>query len=249
MVELPSWPRPHLEAEVGRPYVHWLVFGHFRPLELDRASYRTRGVPEGLRFERLTPDHPEWPAFVLRDTWAEIAYQDFPGLIEAAARAPQVAVLEGPIADHGTLDYLRDLVGFVTCLVDRGGVAVADVLAFKWWSPAAFHHQLFAPRRPMPFQHVSILASPQPDGRIWLHTRGMRLFGCPDVSVRSVEPREVEAVVEVVNRFIGAAAEGRVVTDGEEIPVEMLSGTWVCHHRGGVDDPTFLNLHIEVVRQ
>jgi hypothetical protein len=247
MVELPSWPRRLYAEDGGRPYVYWLVFGHFRPLELHPASYRSHGVPDGVRHERIEREDPNFPAFVLRDTWAEIAWQDYPGLLDAVARAPQVTVLEGAVTSASTLDYLRDLVGVVTCLLDRGGVGVVDVLAHKWWSPEAFRHQLFAPRRPMPFQHVSILASPAPDGTAWMYTRGMRIFGRPDVSVRAVRPEQTEAFVEMFNRFIAASAEGLVVHEGDEVAIEMLPGSWLCHHRGRLDDPMFHNVHLEVV--
>lgn len=249
MVDLPTWPRrSHVEG-AGRAYVHWVVFGHFRPLHLDPASYRSRGAPIGVHQERVARDDDGFPRFVFVDTWAAIAEQDHPGLLDRVARAPQAVVLEGAIAHDRTLDYLRDLIGLVTCLLDGGGVGVCDVLALKWWTPEAFQHQLFTPRRPMPFQHVSILASPEPGGRIWLHTHGMRLFGRPDVSIRSVAPEEVEPLVEVINRFIAAFAEGMAIGEGEEVVVEMLKGAWVCHHRGTPDDPLFHNVYLEVSRQ
>ena len=100
----------------------------------------------------------------------------------------------------------------------------------------------------MPFQHISILQTPQSDGLVWLHTRGMRLFGRPDVSMHGVRPEDVGAVAEILNRFIGAFSQGAVVEDREEFSLELLPGRAVCELRGDLEDPLFHNVHLEVLR-
>lgn len=247
MSDLVTWPRRNHSAGGGLPSVLWVVFGQFKPLRLDSATYRTAGLPLGMEKVPYLKGEEGFPDFVFRNTWEEVGLNEHPGVLDRARRAPEAIVLRGSARDDGTLDYLRDLVGLTTCLLDRGGIAVVDVMAFKWWSPDAFRHQLFLPRRPMPYQHVSILQSKQPDGRWWLHTRGMRLFGRPDFSVPNLLDDGVDAAVEVVNELIGRLAQGEVLRDGAVSILALPNVRASVHHRGSLDDPAFNNVFIEVV--
>lgn len=238
--DLSSWPRRFYTDGHGAPGALWVVVGQFRALRLDSKRYRTEGLPDGLTMEKHLKGGSTFPDFVFGATWAEVAKADHPGLLDRARKAPEAVVIDGTIQRYDDLDYLRDLVG----LFDRGAVAVCDVLAFKWWTRETFLHQLWQPRRPMPFQHISILQSPQHDGRVWLHTRGMRLFGRPDLSVWGVRPHEIESVVELINTVIGLFAEGADLADGST----LADGKVRFCLRGGLEDPAFHNHYLEVLR-
>ena len=43
-----------------------------------------------------------------------------------------------------------------------------------------------------PYDHVTIFSSTMKDGAIWLHIRGMRKFGRPDISIVGVGEDEIE---------------------------------------------------------
>lgn len=244
MNDLPTWPRRYYTDGHGAPGLVWAVFGQFRPLRLESLRYRTEGLPDGLSFEKQLKGGAAFPDVLFRDTWAEVANADRPGLLDLARKAPEAYLITGTVQRYDDLDYLRDLVGLVACLFDRGAVAICDVSAFKWWDRTSFLHQLWMPKRPMPFQHVSILQSVQPDGAYWLHTRGMRLFGRPDVSVRGVGADEIEPVVELINTLIGLFAEGGHLDDG----ATLADGRVRVQLRGGLDDPAFNNRYLEVIR-
>jgi len=48
-----------------------------------------------------------------------------------------------------------------------------------------------------------ILTSEEPDRPgLWYHTRGLRMFGRPDLSVRGVSPELEPAAQDLFNRFI-----------------------------------------------
>lgn len=220
-----------------------MVYGAFRPIRLESARFRTDGLPDGLELIKVLKGSRNFPDFAFRDTWEEVAGHDFPGLLDQVRKAPEAYILQGTVQDPSTLDYLRDLVGLVTCLFDRGGIGIVDVLAYKWWDRTAFEHQLFHPRRPMPFQHISILQSLQPDGRVWLHTRGMRLFGRPDISIRDVGLQHFEQQVECINALIARFAEGEVLRDRTRLP----DGRRLVL-QGSLRDPAFHNHYFEVLR-
>jgi hypothetical protein len=61
------------------------------------------------------------------------------------------------------------------------------------------------------FDHVVILVSMGSDGTEWIHTRGMRKFGRPDISVHKVEPQHKDAIIDLCNRFIELLAFGGIV--------------------------------------
>lgn len=40
------------------------------------------------------------------------------------------------------------------------------------------------------------------DGNIWLHTRGLRKFGRPDISIENIHESDVDKAVRVANQMI-----------------------------------------------
>jgi hypothetical protein len=87
---------------------------------------------------------------------------------------------------------------------------------------------------------------PGPAPRTWFHTRGMRKFGRPDVSVHDVPASYRDAVVDLCNRLINLQALGGVVPEGQEIQMDHLPPGLVCRHEGGADDPDFNNTRVEI---
>ena len=245
-----AWGRPHYAPGGGDATVLYAVFGDFpQPLHLDAAAYRSAGLPVGVR---LTADD-RWDGQSSVETvcggWLAHDLRDqHPALYDAVQNAPACLTLIGLVPDPPTLLYLRDLVGLVTALLDGGGVAVLDWQALAWWSPERWRERLFAPDALVPTQHVSILLSPEEggDARLWVHTRGMRKFGRPDVSVHGVAPSEKDGFIGLCNRLINGMALGGIVPEGQEVRVAGLPTGTTCHHQGDFEDPDFNNVHIEV---
>ncbi len=150
--------------------------------------------------------------------------------------------------DARTLDYLRDVVGFLTYLADNGAVAVLDPQTFTLWSPERWRSELFAPDGPVPHRHVVILTSEdqRPD-RLWFHTRGMRKFGRPDLSLRGVaESQKAPPSSTCSTDSSGSRPLDGMVPEGEKIRMAGLPPGLTCHHRGDLDDPDFNNVHLEI---
>jgi hypothetical protein len=111
-------------------------------------------------------------------------------------------VLRGELEDQAELNYLRDAVGLLTFLLDHSGVAVCDPWMFHWWGPGEWMDRVFRPGGAVPRHHVVIFTSEEPEGPspTWFHTRGMRKFGHPDLSVHGVPPEHREAVIPARRR-------------------------------------------------
>lgn len=247
--ELATWPRPHYQPGGARPFLFYKLHGDFTDVPpVSRGAYRTRGLPDGLETFRVgRADDPELTALGVDDALGEAVE---PSLRAAIRAAPHVMLVRGEPAADATLDYLRDTIGVLTALLDAGAVAMFDPQRFGWWTPAAWRQHVFAPARPQPWMHVAILSTPEPAApdRVWIHTRGMRTFGRPDLSIHGVAAAEVPVIEELCHRFIGMAAAGVVVPEGQQVRIGALPGDWRCFHGGDVDDPEFNNVHLEIRR-
>lgn len=214
---------------------------------LSRSIYRSDGIPDGLSVVLYGPTvHPETVAsFRNGYLWDQLKKRE-PELASHISAQDSCFVLQGTFMDPRTLDYLRDTVGLITHLLDHGGVAVFDPQMFEWWSPQKWKERIFDPDGPVPRHHTVILLSEDAPGTEWIHTRGLRKSGRPDLSVHRVPPSLKEGVIDLCNRFIELQAFGGVVVEGQEIQMKSLPPGMRCHHKGDVEDPDFNNVHLDI---
>ena len=158
-------------------------------------------------------------------------------------------ILRGSPADDTSLNYLRDCLGLLAYLLDQGGLAIYDPLTIHWWDPETWRQQLSPVSYDGARHHTVILASEEPDddSLTWFHTRGMRKFGRPDISIQRVPAVWREGAIDLCQRLIEYQALGHVLSDGEEIRMASLPAGTVVQLAGHLDDPDFNNVHLEVV--
>src|SRR5687767_2982880 len=116
-----------------------------------------------------------------------------------------------------------------------------------WWGNPEWMTEVFAPASPSRIQHVVILVSKDGSGTEWLHTRGMRKFGRPDLSVHRVPAELREGIIDLINWFIEYQAAGGVIEEGQEVTMPALPPSITCTHRGSTDDIDFNNCHVEIM--
>lgn len=246
---LESWPRPYYQPNGGNPLLLYVVFGEFdlaRPLS--RSKYRAEGLPEWMelvRFDRA--NRPEVFAEYQSGKLWEIMSRDMPFTAREAEQAPQCVALRGEPADPPTLDYFRDAIGILTWLLDAGGTSIYDPQMMWLWSADEWREEAFEPAKPQPHRHAVILVSEEGDGTTWYHTRGMRKFGRPDLSVHGVGAEHATGITDLIDRFMEHQALGAIVAEGQEVRMNSLPPGGVCRHSGSLDDLDFNNVHIEIV--
>lgn len=243
-----AWKRPHFEAGNGNAFVHYAVFGSFGEFSLSQKKYRSNGPPEGVHVRKVTQKDNtdsfrpmlEGPIGKALDVDAKLA-----AVVRAA---PECMIVSGEVKDPATLVYLRDTIGLVTCLADNGGVGVFDGLTFTWYDPNRWRQDVFEPEDPDPRRHVVILVSEdaRQANKQWFHTRGMRTFGRPDLSMSGVDLSQRESVLDCFNRFIHMQGLGGSIPEGQEVRMSTLPPGIRCHHAGSVSDPDFNNAHVEL---
>jgi hypothetical protein len=225
----------------------YVIYGSF-PQEprISGSLYRTRGLPREIELRRLTKE--QRPVFPFCDEdFADLLSSHNASLFDSVKKVSQCLTLQGEVTDPRDLKYLRDCTGVVTYFMDHGGLAVLDPQQLKLYDGEEWRWTFFDSDQPNIFRHVLILHSAELTGEgRWYHTRGLRKFGRPDLSLRNVLPIYQEAAVELCNRFIELQAFGGIVPEGQEVRMHSLPRGLFCRHKGHSDDPDFNNLHIEI---
>ena len=243
-----EWTRPRYVPGGGDPFLMYFVFGGLpEGIACSRERHRTTGLPDGVRaWKKTRREHADW-----FEPWEggyfgkQLAAS---GLQDAVRAAPEAIVIQGSVPDPSDLLYLRDCIGVVTALVESGGVAVCDPQILHWWTPADWRDTIFLPDAARPLRHAVILTSDEQEAsdRTWYHTRGMRKFGRPDLSVREVPASFGPAVIDLCERFVEMQAFGAIVPDGQAVRMSSLPAGLVCRLAGDLDDPDFNNLHLQL---
>lgn len=245
---LTNWERSHYQPGGGDPFLFYVIYGEIDlNAALSSQKYRVEDTPEELEIMTYGPTvHPETvDSFREGYLWEQLQ-KSAPEFAKKIGTATSCMVLRGTFPDPSTLNYLRDTVGLITHFLDHGGICVYDPQMFEWWSPEKWKERIFDPASAVPRHHTIILVSDNPDGTVWIHTRGLRKYGRPDISIPSVTPATKEGSVDLCNRFIELQAFGGIIPEGQEIQMESLPQGLKCHHRGNLDDPDFNNVHISI---
>ena len=246
--ELKPWPRPHFTPGGGDALLYFVVFGAFDLAKpLSRSKYRSNGPGEWLQLVHLNrSEHADALAGYQSGPVWEMLTRDAPVTAAESLRAPQAVALRAEVPDPPTLDYFRDAVGVVEWALDCGGLAVYDPQRLWLWSADEWRGDVFEPGEPRPQEHTTIIVSEDGGDTQWLHTRGMRQYGRPDLSVRGVGLGHMDAVTQMIERFIESQALGGVIPDGQEVRMPGLPPGGACRRAGSLEDPDFNNVHVEV---
>lgn len=242
------WGRRLYEPGGDDALVFLVAFGaDLERFAVDTVRHRVDEIPEG--FDLLVQGADAVAAF-LEPPIGDVLREDQPDLVDEALRAESCLVLRADVADPPDLRYLRRAVGIMAAATDAGAVAVYNLQSFGFFSAASWRDDVFGPDRPDPAHFVVMLSGEDddraPDGHVWLHTRGLRLFGRPDLSLRAVPADDVDLASRLLSVLIDQQVRGLLVPDGASMDVPGPIGRITFHHRGHHDDPDFNNVHLEI---
>jgi hypothetical protein len=242
-----AWPRPYWQHSSEEVLLQFYVFGKFEPeLVIPAMRYDSPGLPAGVdiqRFQNLALR--QWEGYPLKGALGEILQEESPATFEQARTAPDVLVVRGKISDRDTLDYLRDTLGVLAALLDIGGSSILDPQILSLFSDDEWRQRYLVKGGAPPRNHLLVLRSAEDAaGRSWIHTRGMRKFGRPDISLRNVPEREVDRAGALCERLIDLQSLGTHFVPGQPLEVDGLSEDLVAQLGGGLDDPQFNNTYV-----
>lgn len=245
-----KWPRPQWQDSGDEAFLLWFVFGDFdADFQVDAERYRTRGTPPGVEVVRyVNRELARWDGYPLAGTLGRLLWDEDAKLFERAKAAEQCVMLRGAVGDPADLDGLRDLVGAITALGDQGGVAVVDPQTLSMYDAAEWRRRFFARDAFQARDHVLILCSEDEDnaGRLWVHTRGLRKFARPDVSIRNVPPAAANVAGELAERFLDFQAAGGLVEDGHAVEIDGAPAGLRVRVAGDEHDPEFNNRRLDL---
>ena len=244
----PQWPRAQWSDSGDDAFLLWFVFGDFDPdLRIDGDRYRTRGLPAGIEAVRYkNAALAKWDGYPLAGTLGKLLWEENARLFEQAKRADECTMLRGTLRDPADLDALRDLVGTIQALCEAGGVAVIDPQTLSMFSAQEWHARFFATDAFNARDHVLILCDgdDRNEGRLRVHTRGLRKFARPDLDIRNVPPALAANAGELAQGFVRFQCDGGIVADGHAIEVEGAPQGIVARLSGACDDADFNNRHL-----
>ena len=244
---IPAWQRPHWQASDEDILLQFYVFGKFEAVRVPSLDYGSDGLPPGIT--ATNHRHSElraWEGYPLKGAMGRMFRDDAPAAYQLAVDAPEVMVVRGTLKDSPDTGYLRDTLGVLAGMLDIGGSAILDPQILSLLDADAWRRKYLirdgAPIR----NHLLILRDGEsmPD-HSWIHTRGMRKFGRPDVSIRQVPDAEVDRAGALCERLVELQALGAHFSEGQAFDIEGLPAGVVAHMAGGLDDPAFNNTYVQ----
>ena len=248
-ITIPAWQRPHWQPSDEEILLQFYVFGKFEQVRVPSADYGSSGLPAGM--ESVSHFHSslrQWEGYPLKGSPGRMFKQTSPKAYQLAFDAPEVVVVRGSLKDSQATGYLRDTLAVLAGLLDIGGVAILDPQTLSLLSADEWREKyLIADGAPIR-NHLLILCDEETEGgRLWVHTRGMRKFGRPDVSIRHVPESAVDRAGMLCEKMIELQALGAHFSDGQMLEVDGVTGGVVLRVGGGLEDPQFNNSFVEFV--
>ncbi|OOG59455.1 hypothetical protein [Rhodanobacter sp. C03] len=246
-ITIPAWQRPHWQASDEEVLLQFYVFGKFEAVRVPSIDYGSQGLPSGI--ESTNHYHSalrQWEGYPLKGAMGRMFKEDAPQAYQRALDAPEVLIVRGKFKDSADTGYLRDTLGVLAGLLDIGGVAILDPQTLSLLDADAWRrHYLIRDGAPIR-NHLLILRDNdgKPD-HSWIHTRGMRKFGRPDISIRQVPDRVLDRAGLLCERLVELEALGAHFSEGQKLEIEGIQGGVVVHLGGGLEDPDFNNTYAE----
>lgn len=224
-----DWNLENTAPYAQKPY---LFYAAFADQEVINKLEEDLVIPPVLEIAAMPASH-----FRSGLAWEKLQ-EERPKLAEQIAESPLAVALHGQVAQHESLDYLRQALTLMSALLGHGAVAVYDPITLTWYGPAEWpSSDTFNP-----FDHVTVLSSPDSNGKRHLGTRGLRKFGRPDLTVRDVAEDDVAETQRLIDHLINFLATGGTLGEGEPTSHEgwqAIPGPL----EGGAEDPDFHNFY------
>ncbi len=224
-----DWSRPHWQPTGRSATLFYFVVGEppTQGLNLSRSRHHVAGFPRELQVSgQQRAANPDWFArFFARPGMGadlDLVFGDQAGEIRAAEQA---TVVRGEFADPEDLNYFRDSIGVVSAVLEQSGLGVLDLYAARWWSRESWLARFVEQSTFAIGDHIQIVSSDdellQPG--LWVHTRGLRKFGRPDLQTQHVpgpwtqDNPLLQAAGDVLHSLAEHFSRGGVIEDRQTL--------------------------------
>lgn len=242
-ITIPAWQRPHWHASDEDILLQFYVFGKFEAVRVPSSDYGSPGLPAQIESTSHYQNAlRQWDGYPLKGPMGRMFKTDAPAAYQLALDAPEVMVVRGSLKDSESTGYLRDTLGVLAGMLDIGGVAILDPQILSLLDADAWRRKYLirdgAPIR----NHLLILRDGEstPD-HSWIHTRGMRKFGRPDISIRNVPDHAVNRAGMLCEKLAELQALGVHFEDKQTLDIDGIPAGVQVRLGGGLEDPQFNN--------
>lgn len=246
-ISLPAWARPYWQPNDEEIVLQFYVFGSFDAVRVPSEDYGSQGLPEGVTStNHHHHDLRSWEGYPLSGSLGKLCKEEAPDAYRAAMDAPQVLVVRGRLPDQPDTGYLRDVMGVIAGLLDTGGVAVLDPQIASLFDADTWRRRYLVPDGAPIRSHLLILRDGEAEaGRNWVHTRGMRKFGRPDISLRGVPDDRVNVAGSLCARLVEMEVLGGRFEQGQALQIEGMPEELTAALGGSPEHPDFNNSFVE----
>jgi hypothetical protein len=250
-MEKDIWERVYFKNSYGKPFLFFVLFGtdNMDELAVSKSKHNVDGMPDELEimnYSKLkSAEHKEYIQGFLDDNFRKFLKEKNNTLYEKVLACNNITVVKGEFDDTNSLNYLKNTIGIIQAIIETNIVAILDLQIMEWYKPEVWSKKFFEPKAPISFDHVKILWS-ENGNDIWLHTRGMRKFGRPDLSIKKISSIKKELGIEIINRFIQAYAYGFVPDEKQEIKIKGMEKGVYGKILGNYEDLDFNNYYFEI---
>ena len=244
---IPAWQRPHWQESDEEILLQFYVFGKFEPVRVPSQDYGSPGLPPGI--EAVNHSHAalrQWEGYPLKGGMGRMFKDDAPEAYVRALDAPDVMVVRGTLKDSAATGYLRDTLGVLAGLLDIGGIAILDPQILSLLDADAWRRRYLVHEGAPIRSHLLIMRDGEAEAdHSWIHTRGMRKFGRPDISIRGVPDALSDHAGILCEKLADLEALGAHFVDGQVLEIDGLGANVVAHLGGSLDDEDFNNTFVE----
>jgi hypothetical protein len=242
--------RVYFNNSYKKPFLFYVLFGTDKigELQVSKNKHNIDGMPDELEIINYNKmDNTNQKKYI------EGFYEEHLGkilkknntLYKKIINCNNITVVKGEFKDTKTFNYLRNTIGIIQAIIETNIDAILDLQILEWFAPDEWTRKFFEPKSPNVFNHVTILYSVD-NNIIWLHTRGMRKFGRPDLSIRKINEDKKDIGIEIINRFIQAFAYGLIPDETKEIKIKDMEKGVFGKIFGDYDNIDFNNYYFEI---
>ena len=243
-----GYERPYYVDINYHPLIYYVIFGvKDEELKISRERHFVEEVPEDITISMLTRESDdEYMEALLEGAIGSILQEDKPELYDQIMTSDTWALISGEVAQDADLSYMKNLIGIVQAFVETGAFCVLDLQTFGMYSAKEWTDAIFAPEFNA-CSHVKILVSEMEDKTFWLHTRGIRKFGRPDVGIEHVKEEDMKDAVDIMNKMIYYSSLGVFFDKSFKIRIQqgvsyILNPTFV----NDFDNPDYNNAYFSI---
>lgn len=241
-----GWDRIYYE-DGNKPYIFYVIFGVTSvDLNVSRKKHRVEEIPSDIQVIKYDKfDNKTYIEGFYEGYLGTILKEKDTNLYEKVKNSESCMIIAGEIDNDSNLEYIRNIIGIVQSVLEQGALCVLDIQTFNWYTSSEWENEFFKNDEFNPFKHVVILVSKVDNSMYWMHTRGMRKFGRPDISILNVPEENINNSAQIVNRIIDLMSQGIVIYDNFKMNINGNKMSIQGSYSNDFENPDFNNEYCE----